>query len=485
MSIKTRLNIILFLSVITIVGLYAYIVKITLDIDNEIEQLQKVEEFGENVSQLGLITEYYLTHHEERYIEAWVTLINKIETLSIEVDDFRRYHIVRESSPAIRNAFELIVRINREPEIYSDPEMRSEILERASTRIRSDVRQLMTISYVVSENRLDNIRSLQVDQRLYYLLILVPVILALLIIAYFMRRLIINSINQLQEGTARFASGKLDERIELHGNDELSELAVHFNSMAEELENLVEREKLLNNKLELQTAELKKSNEELESFASIASHDLKEPLRMIRNFMELLQKKYHDQLDETAQKYINFAVDGSERMTNLINDLLEFSRVGKTYTEFKKVNVQQILDEILQHYGPRIEESNAVVKQDSMPEINAIQVSLKIVFQNLISNALKYHKGKVKPKIEILSKELDTHWQFSISDNGIGIEEEYRERIFQLFNRLHSSEEYPGTGMGLATCRKIVEQHGGEIWVESEPGKGSTFHFTIAKKLAE
>ena len=120
-----------------------------------------------------------------------------------------------------------------------------------------------------------------------------------------------------------------------------------------------------------------------------------------------------------------------------------------------------------------------------MPEINAIQVSLKMVFQNLISNAIKYQNGNDKPEIEIRAVELDTHWQFSISDNGIGIEEEYREKIFQLFNRLHSSEEYPGTGMGLATCKKIVKQHGGEIWVESEPGKGSTFHFTIAKKLAE
>jgi signal transduction histidine kinase len=483
MSIKTRLNIILFLSVITIVGLYAYIVKITLEIDDEIEQLQKVEEFGESVSQLGLITEYYLTHHEERYIEAWIQLMNIIETLSVEVDDFRRYHIVRESSPSIRNAFVLIVRINREPETYPDPEMRSEILERASTRIRSDVRQLMTISYVVSENRLEKIRSLQVDQRLYYLFILVPVILALLIVAYFMRRLIINSINRLQEGTARFASGKLDERIELHGNDELSSLAVQFNSMAEELENLVEREKLLNNKLEMQAADLKKSNEELENFASVASHDLKEPLRMIRSFMELLEKKYGDQLDETANKYIRFAVDGSQRMTTLINDLLEFSRVGRVYNEFELVDLNQLLEEIIQFYEPQIEKNDAKVRFGAMPKVKGVEVSLKMVFQNLISNALKYQEKGSIPEIDIGVKDLYTHWQFSVKDNGIGIEEEYRDQVFLLFKRLHGSDDYPGTGMGLAVSKKIVEQHNGNIWVESEKGEGSTFYFTIPRNL--
>ena len=483
MRIKARLNIIVLLSVITIAGLYAYIVKITLDIDDELTQIGKIEKFEENISQLGLITEYYLNHRDDRYRLSWLKLIDNVEMLSQEIDDFDRYHIVSESIPSIRNAFDLIAEIQNEPELYPDPEIREALLNRASVRIQSDVRQLMTISHTVSERRLNNIRTLQVDQRLDFLLILIPAILALIVLAYFMRRRIILSLEKLQEGTQLFASGRLDKRIELDGNDELGELARQFNDMAADIEQLVDREKNLSRELEEQSRELQESNRELERFASVASHDLKEPLRMIRSFMELLEKKYSAQLDETAQKYIEFAVDGSSRMTALIDDLLEFSRVGRKYTEFEEVDVNKLIEEILDHYNPSIKEKNASVKVHDMPDVRAVPVSLKLVFQNLISNALKYQKKAVDTVIEIAANDRNEHWEFSVSDNGIGIEEKYLDQIFELFERLHASDEYPGTGMGLATCKKIVHQHGGEIWAESEPGKGSTFHFTISKKL--
>ena len=483
MRIKARLNIIVLLSVLTIVGLYAYIVKITLDIDNELTQIEKIEEFEENISQLGLITEYYLNHGDDRYRLSWLKLIHSIEMLSQEIDDFDRYHIVSESIPSIGSAFDLIAEIKNEPELYPDPELREALLNRASVRIQSDVRQLMTISSTVSERRLNNIRTLQVDQRLDFLLILIPAILALIVLAYFMRRRIILSLEKLQEGTQAFASGRLDKRIELDGNDELGELARQFNGMAEDLEEMVAREKNLNQRLEQQAKELKESNRELENFASVASHDLKEPLRMIRSFMELLDKKYSSELDENAQKYIQFAVDGSRRMTSLIDDLLEFSRVGRKYTDVEEVDFNKLIEEILNQYKPSIEEKKAVIEVENLPVIRGVPVSLKLLFQNLISNALKYHKKDVETVIEIAVKERDEHWEFSVSDNGIGIEEKFLDQIFELFERLHASDEYPGTGMGLATCRKIVDQHGGEIWAESEPGKGSTFHFTISKKL--
>jgi len=483
MRIKARLNIIVLLSVLTIAGLYAYIVKITLDIDDELKQIEKIEKFEENISQLGLITEYYLNHGDDRYRLSWLKLIDNVEMLSQEIDDFDRYHIVSESIPSIKNAFDLISEIQNEPELYPDPEIREALLNRASVRIQSDVRQLMTISSTVSERRLNNIRTLQVDQRLDFLLILIPAILALIVLAYFMRRRIILSLEKLQEGTQAFASGRLDKRIELDGNDELGELARQFNGMAEDLEEMVAREKNLNQRLEQQAKELKESNRELENFASVASHDLKEPLRMIRSFMELLDKKYSSELDENAQKYIQFAVDGSRRMTSLIDDLLEFSRVGRKYTDVEEVDFNKLIEEILNQYKPSIEEKKAVIEVENLPVIRGVPVSLKLLFQNLISNALKYHKKDVETVIEIAAKERDEHWEFSVSDNGIGIEEKFLDQIFELFERLHASDEYPGTGMGLATCRKIVDQHGGEIWAESEPGKGSTFHFTISKKL--
>lgn len=481
MRIKDRLNIIVLLSVFTIAGLYLYIVKITLDIDNELTQIEKIEKFEESMSQLGLITEYYLKHEDERYRLSWLKLIDNVETLSQEIDDFDRYHIVLASIPSIRNAFELITEIKSEPEGYPEPELREALLNRASVRIQSDVRQLMTISNTVSERRLGYIRTLQVDQRQYYLLILIPAILVLIILAYFMRRRIILSLDKLQNGTQAFASGQLDKRIKLDGDDELGELAVQFNDMAEDLEQLVEREKNLSRKLEKQAKELQETNRELERFASVASHDLKEPLRMIRSFMDLLDKKYSDQLDEKAQEYIQFAVDGARRMTTLIDDLLEFSRIGRKYTEFEEVDVNNLIEEILDYYTPSINEKNASVKVHKMPVVSGVPVSLKMVFQNLIDNALKYRKETVETVIEIEAKDQEEHWEFSVSDNGIGIEEKYLDQIFELFERLHASNEYPGTGMGLATCKKIVDQHGGEIWAESEPGKGSTIYFTIEK----
>lgn len=484
MNIKTRLHIIVFVSVATILGLYGYIVKITLDIDREITKIELVERFEENVFDFGLTVEYFLDEYEQRYVDALQRNLAEIEMLSTEIEDFDRYHIVRESIPSIRSALELLKDIEDQPDLYADETVRDEVRKRAANRIRSDVMQLTTISHYVVESRLQNIRTLQVDQRIDFLLILIPAILALIIVAYYMQRLIITSLKKLQKSTQKIASGNLEERIELNSDDELGELADQFNLMAQKIEETVHREKQLNEQLEEQARELKATNKELENFASVASHDLKEPLRMIRSFMELLQKRYADDLDENARQYIHFAVDGSKRMTNLINDLLEFSRVGRIYTEFEEINMQDLLDEIVLHYKPQIEESGAEINIGEMPVIEAEPTSMKLIFQNLISNAIKYQKEGASPKIDIQSSETESDWKFSISDNGIGIPDEYKEQVFQLFKRLHSVDEFPGSGMGLATCKKIIEQHGGTIWVESEPGEGSTFYFRISKMIA-
>lgn len=243
------------------------------------------------------------------------------------------------------------------------------------------------------------------------------------------------------------------------------------------------RHQLENNKEDLQRsmALLSEKNKELESFAAVASHDMKEPLRMIRSFMQLLQTKYGSQLDEKANRYIHFAIDGANRMTNFIDELLEYSRIGKLYSEKETLDMDKVAHEITLYYETAIEEKNAGITVDSLPEIYAVPVSMRILMQNLVGNALKYTSEDQPPKIHINGKELDDAWEISVSDNGIGIEDKYYEQIFLLFKRLHSNEEYSGSGMGLATCKKIVEQHGGKIWVESEAGNGSVFSFTIPK----
>ena len=482
MSIKSRINIIVLLSVVTIIGLYAYIVKVTLEIDSELAQIEKIELFENSVSRLGLITEYYLSHREDRYINSWITLIDEIENLYTEIEEFREYHIISESIPSIRRAFELIVDIKTNPGRYADNTREDELLSRATTRIRSDVRQLMISSHHVSITRFNAVQTLQVDQRLDFLFVLIPVILVLLLMAYMMRRHIISSLEKIQEGTTAFSSGNLDARIELDDDDELGKLADQFNSMASQLQQQIESERQLKTELEVKAAELEKSNEELEQFAYTASHDLKEPLRMIRSFMELLQKKYEDKLDEKAQNYIHFAVDGSRRMAELIDDLLEYSRINRVYSDIKEVDTAELVNSVLQMYAVKIEKLDAKIKTGELPVVIGVPVSLKLIFQNLISNALKYHEEGKMPSIEIGATESATHWEFYISDNGIGIDEEYFEEIFILFKRLHSNQQYQGTGMGLAMCRKAVEQHGGTISVKSKPEVGTTFYFTIKKQ---
>ena len=233
-------------------------------------------------------------------------------------------------------------------------------------------------------------------------------------------------------------------------------------------------EKLLKQKLE----ELARSNSELEQFAYVASHDLQEPLRMIASYLQLLQRKYEGKLDEKADKYIHFAVDGASRMQSLINDLLDFSRVTTKAKEFEPTNCEGILDNVLSSLEVVIKESGATVSHDPLPEINADSIQIAQVFQNLISNAIKFRSEK-PPEIRISARQEADHWLFSVKDNGIGIDPKYSKRIFEVFKRLHKREEYPGTGIGLSICKKIVERHGGSIWVDSKPGKGSTFYFTL------
>ncbi|HZD42421.1 MAG TPA: ATP-binding protein, partial [Methanomicrobiales archaeon] len=227
------------------------------------------------------------------------------------------------------------------------------------------------------------------------------------------------------------------------------------------------------------TADLRRSNEDLQRFAYVASHDLQEPLRTIVIFTQLLEKRYKGRLDKDADDYIQFIVDGGKRMQTLIEDLLQFSRVATKGKELVRTDSEDVVEKSLENLKGSIEESRAVITQDPLPLVMADPIQLQQVFQNLISNAIKFRKEDLPPRIHIGARRLDGMVEFSVQDNGIGIEAEYFDKIFVIFQRLHGPEEYPGTGIGLAVVKRIIERHGGEIWVESEPGKGSTFHFTI------
>jgi PAS domain S-box-containing protein len=230
--------------------------------------------------------------------------------------------------------------------------------------------------------------------------------------------------------------------------------------------------------LQQQKQDLARSNDELQQFAYVASHDLQEPLRMITSYLELLERRYKGQLDAKADTFIAYAVDGASRMQTLINDLLNYSRLGRQVREFEDVDGDLVLEQVLRYLQVTIAQSQAEIAHTPLPRVQGDRAQLTQLFQNIIGNAIKF-RSLEPPRIEISAEFANDKWLFSVRDNGIGIENEYLDRIFVIFQRLHSQTEYPGTGIGLAVCKKIIERHGGNLWVESQPG-GSTFYFTLS-----
>ena len=224
--------------------------------------------------------------------------------------------------------------------------------------------------------------------------------------------------------------------------------------------------------------ELARSNSDLEQFAYIASHDLQEPLRMVSSYTQLLARRYGDKLDEDAQVFISYAVEGAERMGQLITDVLTYSRVGTETDEFELANCDRAFDLAVANLRSAIEESKAEVVRDPLPAVKGDEIQIAQLFQNLIANALKF-RDRRSPRVYVSAKLDGDTWVVSVRDNGIGIAPEYAHQIFGVFQRLHTRAHYPGNGIGLAMCKKIVERHGGRIWMESEPGHGATFYFTL------
>jgi light-regulated signal transduction histidine kinase (bacteriophytochrome) len=237
-------------------------------------------------------------------------------------------------------------------------------------------------------------------------------------------------------------------------------------------------------KLEQLNEKLLHSNRDLEQFAYVASHDLQEPLRAVNSYAQLLTQKYEGHLDAKADKYLGYIMEGATRMQQLINDLLEFSRVGTHGKNLQGIDTEVILSQVLADLKVAIAESQAVVTHDPLPTVIGDEIQLIQLFQNLIGNAIKFCQDK-PPRVHISTEQKQKEWVFEVRDNGIGMESEFFERIFTLFQRLHSRTEYPGTGIGLAVCKKIVERHGGQIWVESTLGEGTTFYFSIPQKRQE
>ncbi len=353
---------------------------------------------------------------------------------------------------------------------------------------------------------------------------------ASMVFGYFLSRRITNPLQDLNQAASQFGAGNFSTRVNINNSNEVGVFGAAFNQMANNIEQLLDRNQKLvtelqdfNQKLEARvedrTRDLKKarlaaeknlqnlqmemiyrkraqeelaqkakdlqrSNQDLQQFAYVASHDLQEPLRMVASYLQLLEQRYEGKLDDDAHEFINYAVDGAARMKKLINDLLDFSRVGTRANPLEPTDLNAVIGRVRANLHMRIEETNALVISDELPTLPADPPQMVQLFQNLIDNAIKFRAGQA-PRVHITAEENEDEWIISVADNGIGIDPQYFERIFVIFQRLHTRAEYPGTGIGLAIAQRIIERHNGRIWVDSSPGEGTTFHFALPKHQQE
>jgi light-regulated signal transduction histidine kinase (bacteriophytochrome) len=298
------------------------------------------------------------------------------------------------------------------------------------------------------------------------------ILLSVAAAALTLRRVIVLPLGRLAANVRRVAGGDFEHRVHGSGAREVVELGEDVGAMRRRI--VAEL-----GALQAAQADLQRSNTELEQFAYVASHDLQEPLRKVASFCQLLQQRYGGELDERADQYIGFAVDGAQRMQALINDLLAFSRVGRMERPHAPVDCNALLARARDDLSTAIEASGAEVEAGPLPTVEGDASLLRLVFQNLIGNAIKF-RGDAPPRVRVDAERADGQWRFSVADNGIGIDPEYAERIFVIFQRLHPRSSYEGTGIGLAMCRKIVEYHGGRMWLDTDNGAGgSRFCFTL------
>ncbi|MEJ2870108.1 ATP-binding protein [Actinomycetospora sp. OC33-EN08] len=289
-----------------------------------------------------------------------------------------------------------------------------------------------------------------------------------------LRRAVVRPTEELAAAVRDVASGDLQHPVGVRGPKEITSLSRDVDAMRQALLTEMDTIEKARGELDERGRELERSNADLEQFAYVASHDLQEPLRKVTSFCQLLQRRYGGQLDEKADQYIEFAVDGAKRMQVLINDLLAFSRVGRADGPAEEVDSGELVDRAARNLGGALEESGGEITRGELPRVHADPALLATVFQNLLGNALKF-RGEAPPQVHVEARRDDDRWLLRFTDNGIGIEPEYGDQIFAIFQRLHGKSAYPGTGIGLAMCRKIVEHHGGTIWLEDTPDPGSTF----------
>lgn len=333
--------------------------------------------------------------------------------------------------------------------------------------------QLLVESFILDTNRTMGIVAIAILMFIFVLTI---------IISIYVTRWLITPIVNLTEATRTISDGNLNLTIKKSSDDEIGQLTDSFNLMTEQLR--IKQEELLksNAYIKLQAEELlDRYNSDLEQFAYVTTHDLIEPLRMITSYIQLLQRRYKKIYDDEANEFMGFVIEGVDRMHNIINDLFEYSHIRTDVKDFEAVDVQEVIDATIKKLNKEITDTQALVTCEGMPKVKAVQSNLVQVFQNLIGNAIKFRQKDVPLHIKINCEDRAEDWLFTVEDNGMGFDPQYKDKVFEIFKRLNKRDDYPGSGMGLAISKNIVERHGGKIWVDSRLGIGTTFFFTIKK----
>ena len=315
------------------------------------------------------------------------------------------------------------------------------------------------------------------------MLIVVAVVLVVLVARLFrlVRRRVEAPLDELRTAATSVAAGNFDHPVRVGGVVELHDVGIAVEAMRSRIVDELAVSQAAQAELDQRATDLARSNAELEQFAYVASHDLQEPLRKVTAFSQLLQQRYAGQLDDRADQYIHFAVDGAKRMQVLINDLLAFSRVGRQGPPPEPVSADALVDAAVANLAELLDETAAEVHREPLPRVEVVPALGIAVFQNLIGNAVKFHRPDATPHVRVSGRETAEGVELTVADDGIGIDAAYAERVFVIFQRLHTKEAYPGTGIGLALCRKIVEQHGGRIWIDTDAaaGQGTVVRFTL------
>jgi signal transduction histidine kinase len=466
---------------------------------------------------------FWITSRRVNQAEKKTQIANNLERevfeltlLTHEFSRFRSARAQRQLDASLRNLDEIIRRISAHSE-YNEEELIVSRLLRHQQRLRDLVAELKRPLSVAEDANIDNdtiaswqsrlvgqllingqqlladarqlsmrwTNQLVEAQQITDLIVLSFLVVAVIVGAvtlFLLYRGIVPPLGNLVAAVSQLARGNRTVRVAATSRGEIGELCLAFNAMASELQDYQEH---LEELVERRTSELRQSNEEIEQsnielqqFAYIASHDLQTPLRSISGFAQLLRSEYEGKLDDEADDWIRRVVDGAERMQTLIRDLLAYSRVESRSQPFQQVDIALVFDDAVAQLEASISDAEAEVTRGDLPKIMGDHSQLVQLLQNLIGNGVKYH-GDEPPCVHISAERNGVQWTFSVRDNGIGIEAKHYEKVFDIFRRLHTQQEYPGTGIGLAVCRRVVHRHGGKLWVESEPGQGSTFYFSI------